>query len=267
LETRHEARLEAEPKELTLFFSDIRAFSTTVESLPSQALAEWLGDYLEVMAETVSEHGGTVDKFIGDAVMAFWNAPRPVEDHAYRAVLAAFACQEAIGRLADAEHLYTRIGIHTDTVLVGNFGSPERLNYTALGDGVNLASRLEGVNKLYGTRIIISEATFRRIEGRIDCRRLDRIAVKGKAQATDIYQPLGPSGSLSPQRLEAARAYERALDHYLVGQFAAAHAAFLALLEQSPGDQAANVMAERCAALAGSAPPAEWTGVYELQSK
>lgn len=267
LATRQEVGLGGELRELSLFFSDVRDFSTTAESLPPATLAQWLGDYLGLMAETVDRFGGTVDKFIGDGVMAFWNAPRAEPDHAFHSVLAAFACVEAVSALEDADRLHTRIGIHSGEAVVGNFGSPDRLNYTVVGDGVNLAARLEAVNKLYGTQILITRATWERLGGRIACRHLDRIAVKGKAQATDIYEPLGLADGLPPDRLEGARRYELALDRYLAGDFAEAHAAFDALLRDDPGNRAAGVMVERCASLLRQPPAEDWCGVFELHSK
>jgi adenylate cyclase len=254
-------------EELTIFFSDIRGFSTFSEELAPEKLADMLGQYLQTMTNVVSDSGGTVDKFIGDAVMAFWNAPRPVEEHAYKAVVAALDCQQAITKLEDAELLYTRIGIHTGRVMVGNFGARERMSYTVLGDGVNLAARLEGVNKEYGTRILISQPTFEQIRDRIACRRIDRIAVKGKSQATDIYEVLGRKDSVANGVLAAATIYEQGLDAYFAQEFNEALAKFEQALVEKPGDKAAQLMIARCRRYLVEPPPAGWTGVSAMESK
>jgi adenylate cyclase len=260
-----EPRLGGRVEELTLFFSDIRGFAAFAEANEA-TLAAVLGRYLQTMAETVADHGGTVDKFIGDAVMAFWNAPRAVEDHPYQAVLAAIRCREAIRALDQGDALYTRIGLHTARVVVGNFGAPERLAYTALGDGVNLAARLEGVNKEYGTQILITEETYRRLDGRIACRRIDRIAVKGRTLPTDIHEVLGEVGAVAPALLDAARVYEAALAAYLDRDFALAARLFADAERRRPGDVAAAVMRARAEQYCREPPPA-WTGVFAMQSK
>jgi adenylate cyclase len=254
-------------EELTVFFSDIRGFAAYAEAHDPTVLADVLGRYLQTMAETVAAHGGTVDKFIGDAVMAFWNAPRAVDDHAYQAVLAAVRCREAIRGLGHGDALYTRIGLHTARVVVGNFGAPERLAYTALGDGVNLAARLEGVNKEYGTQILVTEETYRGIGGRMVCRRIDRIAVKGRTLPTDIHEVLGEPGAVPPALVEAAQVYAAALDAYFGRSFAEAARLFEEAERLRPGDVAAAVMRARAEGYLLTPPPAEWTGVFAMTSK
>jgi adenylate cyclase len=226
-----------------------------------------LGNYLHLVAETVAAHGGTVDKFMGDGVMAFWNAPRSVDDHAYRAVLAALGCRDAIANLDRADELYTRFGLHTAKVMVGNFGAPERFAYTVLGDGVNLASRLESINKEYGTGVLISEATFLRIEGRIECRRIDRILAKGKSLSTDIYEVLGEPSLVPASILAAARTYETGLVAHLSRDFERAAELFRRAGEERPDDKAAQVLLSRSIAFIEVPPPLDWTGVFALPSK
>lgn len=254
-------------EELTIFFSDIRGFSTFSEELTPEQLADMLGRYLQTMTNTVSNEAGTVDKFIGDAVMAFWNAPKPVEDHAYKGVVAALACQEAVGKMKEADLLYTRIGVHTARVMVGNFGAVDRMSYTVLGDGVNLAARLEGVNKEYGTRIMISEATYAQVRGRIVCRRIDRIAVKGKSQATDVYEVLGLEGKVSADMLEAAKAYEEGFAAYLDRDFAGALMKFRHAADKRGDDKAVETLMERCQKYIHEPPPATWTGTSAMETK
>jgi adenylate cyclase len=204
---------------------------------------------------------------MGDGVMAFWNAPRPVEDHAYRAVLAALRCRDAIAKLDRANSLYTRFGLHTAKVMVGNFGAPDRFAYTVLGDGVNLASRLESINKKYGTGVLISEATFVCIEGRIECRRIDRIAVKGKSASTDIYEVLGERSLVPPSVVAAARTYEAGLMAHLSRDFERAASLFRQASEERPDDKAAQLLLARSIAFLEVPPPEDWTGVFAFQSK
>jgi adenylate cyclase len=254
-------------EELTIFFSDVRSFTSFAESTDPTTLGDTLGRYLHLVAETVAAHGGTVDKFMGDGVMAFWNAPRSVDDHAYRAVLAALRCRDAITGLERADALYTRFGLHTAEVMVGNFGAPDRFAYTVLGDGVNLASRLESINKKYGTQVLVSEATFLLIEGRIECRRIDRIAVKGKAMSTDIYEVLGERSLVPPSIVAAARTYEAGLLAHLGRDFVRAVRLFRQASEERPDDKAAHVLLARSLAFFEVPPPEDWTGVFAFQSK
>jgi adenylate cyclase len=254
-------------EELTIFFSDVRSFTSFAEATDPAELADALGSYLHMVAETIADHGGTVDKFMGDGVMAFWNAPRPVEDHAYRAVLAALRCRDAIAELDRADSLYTRFGLHTAKVMVGNFGAPDRFAYTVLGDGVNLASRLESINKKYGTGVLISEATFVRIEGRLECRRIDRIAVKGKSLSTDIYEVIGERSLVPPSVVAAARTYEAGLDAHLSRDFERAASLFRQASEERPDDKAAQLLLARSIAFLEVPPPESWTGVFAFQSK
>jgi adenylate cyclase len=189
--------LGGERRELTLLFSDIESFTTVSESLEPEEVMLQLSEYFDAMTKEIMAEQGTVDKFIGDAVMAFWGAPRDVSDPALHACRAALRCQERLAELNDqwaAEgrpRFKTRIGLHTDSVVVGNVGSSERMNYSAIGDGVNLASRLEGLNKQYGTWIMVSEATYQLIKNHFACRLLDEVVVKGKTRPVRVYELLG----------------------------------------------------------------------------
>jgi adenylate cyclase len=190
-------RLGGERREVTVFFSDIRGFTTIAETLPPEALAELLNEYLGAMTDIVFRHEGLLDKYIGDAVMAFWGAPVPNPDHAARCcraaldMLAALATLHERWRTAGLPLLHIRVGIHSGEAAVGNFGSARRFSYTAMGDSVNLASRLEGLNREYGTTILISEATLDAIGDEFLCREVDRVRVRGRSQPVGVYELLG----------------------------------------------------------------------------
>lgn len=262
-----EPQLGGRAETLTILFSDLEGFTTFAEAQPPDALGRVLGDYLAVVAGIIAEEGGTVDKFIGDAVMAFWNAPRPVPDHAVHAVAAAVRCRDSLADRPDALPLRTRFGLHTAHVVVGNFGAPDRFSYTALGDGVNLAARLEGINDVYGTSIVVSTETRGLVADRFECRRLDRIAVKGKRVATEIHEVLGVKGQVPETLLRARDAYEAALAAYLGGDFARAGTLFAEALTLRPDDTAAGLMRSRSAAFAADPPPPGWDGVFVMRSK
>lgn len=186
---------------LTIFFSDLESFSTLSEKIPSRELLIRVSAYLEVVTRAVNQEAGTIDKFIGDGVMAFWGAPNLLEDHAWRACVAALRVQEGmeeLNRQSEGENwqrLNVRIGIHSDAVLVGNIGSQERMSYTVIGDGVNVAARLEGLNKEYGTRICISHNVFKEAGERLLVRPIEEVTVKGRRTAVPIYELLAAHGA------------------------------------------------------------------------
>jgi adenylate cyclase len=267
-ETRQEPVLGGELRDVSIMFTDIQDFTRFAEEMPPDALAQALGRYLEVMTKAIHGLGGTIDKFIGDAIMAIWNAPRPSSDHAERACGAALACVQASRLLHESPEwegrppFHTRFGIHRDRVLVGHFGAPDRMSYTALGDGVNLASRLEALNKQYGTAVMVSEAVHDAAQGAFAFRLLDRVAVKGKTRAVRVYELLGPSGATQVLS-SVVSVYERALGAYFDGRFDEA----LALLQEQAQDGPSRVLAERCRALHANPPPADWDGVYVARVK
>ncbi len=267
--TGREPELGSEPMTVTLLFSDIKGFTTLAERTAPNELARMLGRYFEVMAKALQGCGGTIDKYVGDAIMAVWNAPAPIPDHARRACEAALAAQAAAESLFTSSEwegrppLVTRFGLHTSDVLVGHFGAPDRLSYTCLGDGVNLAARLEGLNKQYGTLLLVSDALRAAADPGFVFRLLDVVAVSGKGQAVRVYELLGPQG-LSGPRVDRARRYEEAFESYLRRDFTRARAAFEALGSDDPP---AAVLADRCRRLLASPPPADWDGVYVATSK
>ena len=189
---------------LTIFFSDLEGFSTLSEEVPSQELLLRVSAYLELVTKTVNQEHGTIDKFIGDGVMAFWGAPALLEDHAWRSCVAAARIQRGMDALnerwtADGlKPLNVRIGIHSDAVLVGNIGSKERMSYTVMGDGVNVAARLEGINKEFRTRILISHSVFKEAGERLCVRPVDDVTVKGRRSKVPIYELMGVYGADDP---------------------------------------------------------------------
>ncbi len=262
---RLEPRLGGELRELTILFTDIRDFTSFSERLAPDALAAALGCYLEAMTGAVHAHGGTVDKYVGDAVMALWNAPESVVEHTGRACAAALACREATEALFASPAwqglpaFYTRFGLHRDEVMVGHFGAPDRLSYTALGDGVNLASRLEGLNKAYGTQILVSEAVRQAAGAAFAFRLIDVVAVKGRSQGVRVYELLGPAGPTPPE----LASYERAFEAYQQRRFAEA----LGLLEAASDDPPSQVLASRCRRFLATPPGADWDGIFIAHEK
>jgi adenylate cyclase len=255
-------------EDISLLFTDVRGFTTLAETVEPDRLARLLGHYFSAMTAAIHEAGGTVDKYIGDAVMAMWNAPRPCPDHPIAACRAALACGARTRELfASAAWeglppLVTRFGIHHGSVMVGHFGAPDRFSFTAIGDGVNLAARLEGLNKLYGTTILVSDAIERDARGQFAFRRIDRVAVKGKSIGIDVFELIGERGA-DAERAAQVKAYEDALAAYFARDFVRA----LAMLEPLAGDGPARVLAARCAALHVAPPPADWDGTFAATEK
>jgi adenylate cyclase len=265
---KSEPVLGGEDAELTIMFTDIKNFTAFSEQLPPDRLAAALGLYLDVMARIIQqETRGTIDKYIGDAIMALWNVPEPVPDHPRLACQAALRCRDAVRVLSQSPDwcelppFETRFGLHTETALVGHFGAHDRMNYTAIGDAVNLASRLESLNKQYGTSIIASERIVEKTRDAFDFRLLDLVAVKGKSQAVKIYELLGAKGAGASG--ETADAYERAFAAYLARDFTGA----IAILEAQRTDPPSAVLLDRCRAFLDEPPPADWTGVHVSTSK
>lgn len=256
-------RLGGERRELTLLFSDLAGFTSMSEKLSPEDVARVINLYLTGMTRIIIAKGGTVDKFIGDAVMAFWGAPLDDSRHALHGVEAAIAMQAEMDALQSrfAEigvtgNVGLRIGLHSGPAVVGNMGSDERFDYTALGDAVNLASRLEGVNKAYGTRIMLSESTANLLAGAISLRPVDRVRVKGKAQAVEIFTPCTD--------LELIGLTQRAMEPYRAGNWPEAHEAWLLLAQTYPDDSLAPVFLSRIANFSEQS-PAAWDGSVALE--
>ncbi|MFZ2158897.1 MAG: adenylate/guanylate cyclase domain-containing protein [Bradyrhizobium sp.] len=242
------ARLGGAVRPMSVMFVDLAGFTGMSERMGDRIIP-LLSRYFDSVSAQVQRHGGTIDKFIGDAVMAFWGAPASNPDHAADCCRAALACQQAVGELAlvddEGRAVTIRIGINSGEMLVGNIGSEVRLNYTVIGDAVNIASRLEGTNKLYGSRIIIGPETRRLAGSQIFVRELDRLAVYGRSGGLQIYELLGMADEFadSPRWVEH---YEAGLASYRARDFAAAIPDFEKVVNLRNQDQASSVMIERC---------------------
>jgi len=266
-------KLGGEKKVLTVLFSDVRGFTSISEKLDPEILVSFLNEYLTPMTDLIFQHGGTLDKYMGDAIMAIFGAPLPQEDHPYK------ACSTAVKMLEELENLKRKwreqnlpeidigIGINTGPMSVGNMGSAQRFDYTVMGDAVNLASRLEGLNKLYGTRIIISEYTLREVQNlkkALFVRELDFVAVKGKKEPVKIYELLSLTEVLEWKDL--VEGFSTALQEYRLGNFERALALFQSLREIYPDDKPTQCFISRCETLLLS-PPSSWDGVYVAETK
>ena len=237
---------------LTIFFSDIAGFSALSEKIPANELVRRISDYLTIVTKAVNQESGTIDKFIGDGVMAFWGAPITIEDHARRACFAALRVQRDIGTLnssltsSGGAPLNVRIGIHSDAVIVGNIGSTERLSYTVLGDGVNVAARLEAINKTYGTCICISQTVYREAGDSLCVRPIGDVQLKGRRSRIVIYELMGAFGAeieLEPSDavMRLAELSRQAFEVHISGDVEGALVLYQKILEEHPNDQVTQV--------------------------
>ncbi len=260
-------KLGGERRLLSIFFSDLEGFTGISEGLEPEELTALLNDYLSAMTDIIHAEGGTVDKYEGDAIIAFWNAPLQQADHAERCVRAALRCQEKLASMRPAfrerigKDLRMRIGINSGPAVVGNMGSHTRFDYTMLGDAVNLASRLEGINKEFGTYTVISEATRELIAGAYPVRELSRVSVVGRREPVTIHEPMLPAEHAS--RKEDLGIFAEGLKEYYRGRFDKAESIFTGLGDRDP---AARAYAGKCRSLI-KAPPDVWNGVWVVTSK
>jgi class 3 adenylate cyclase/ABC-type nitrate/sulfonate/bicarbonate transport system substrate-binding protein len=250
--------LGVEPRFLTIFFSDLENFSSHSETLAPADLLAQISTYLEEVSAAIAEEGGTVDKFIGDGVMAFWNAPAQRPDHVLRACAGALRAARRMERVNDAweaegrPRIRIRIGLNCSDVLVGNIGSSARLSYTALGDGVNVAARLEGINKMFGTTICISDSIYEQVRAEILARPLKRVQVKGRKTKFMIYELIALRTSDDPELgvrdrdLQLSEMSWRASQLIEAGEFPAAERAYRTILEMFPGDPVAKHLLSEC---------------------
>lgn len=264
-----EPRPGGSTRPMTVVFADIAGFTGLSERMGDRIIP-LLSSYLDLVSGEINSHGGTIDKFIGDAVMAFWGAPAVMRDHAVKACGAALACQRAVrdgGPVDDHGHrLKMRIGINSGDMLVGNIGSDVRLNYTVIGDAVNIASRLEGASKEYGTEIIIGEETRRLAGADIHVRELDRLTVYGRSGGLQIYELLAmaENGSAAPGWVAS---YEAGLACYRARDFAAAMDCFQQALAERGDDPPSRVMMERCRRFLRTPPDMDWQATNAMRVK
>jgi adenylate cyclase len=272
IEHPEKLNLYGEFYDTTVVFTDLAGFTSLSEKMEPMDLRELLTEYFSEMVEAMLTQNGTLDKFIGDAMMCFFGVPVRTPEHARQGVLTAWEMQHRLQRLNTRwierkfPPLSMRIGINSGRVVAGNMGTTNVFNYTIMGDPVNLGARLESANKQYGTNLMMGETTYNMTKGEFDTRWLDCIRVKGKEQAVSVYELLGPVGTMDGPRMEQIRLYESAFAAYLKQDFQTA----IQLLEQllhSGHDQPAVVLKERCESYLQSPPGDDWDGVYTMTSK
>jgi adenylate cyclase len=274
LENNEQVELGGKIIEGTVYFSDIKNFTETCEMLQPKELVTLLNEYFSLATAEILKRDAMLDKYIGDAVMAIFGAPIPRTDHAPVACLTALQVQRVLhtryggpSRTKHSPTFETRMGLNTGNMVVGNIGSATRLDYTAIGDTVNLASRLEGVNKIFGTHIIVSESTFEQARDVIEVRELDFLRVKGKKIPIRIFELLGEKGSLSELKKEKNELFGEGLQLYRKKQFRKAWSVFKSILRFDPNDGPSHTYLNRCTVLQNHRLPRNWDGVSTLTSK
>jgi adenylate cyclase len=261
-----------EIEDLTVMFSDIRDFTNLSEGMSPDELVRLLNEYFGAMTDILFKHLGTLDKYIGDAIMAFWGSPYPLKNHAYHACCCA---TEMVAHLAELNRNWIAqgrspiaigIGLNTGPVNVGNMGSDKRLAWTVMGDNVNLSSRLEGMTKEYRTQIIISETTYAQVAQQFAAREVDKIRVKGKKHPVTIYELLAPLSERSKYE-ELLTAYNCALECYRAHNWMEAAGKFGNIMATHPYDGPTQVLLQRCLEFIDQPPADDWDGVYIMKSK
>ena len=271
LENPQLAGLGGDERDLTVMFSDIRGFTSMSEKMSPDGLTRFLNEYLTPMTDILIQREGTLDKYMGDAIMAFWGAPVSQDDHAERASLAALDMLEKLDELKAQWHeegkpeIDIGIGLNSGLMRVGFMGSERMRNYTLLGDNVNLGSRLEGINKQYGTNCIVSEETYKAASAKVFGRVLDAVRVKGKREPITIYELRG-KGRPSDSEKKFIEVFEQALNLYRTQAFEEAKQSFIELHE-STGDKTSKIYSERCDFFLENPPSKDWDGVFEMTTK
>jgi len=266
-------KLGGEKAELSVMFSDLSGFTTLSESMPSDVLLQVLNSYLNEMSELIHEQEGTLDKYIGDAIMAFWGAPDASPDHAWRACFAALACQRRLAELAPVWEktygvkLMARIGINTDEMTVGMVGSERLHNYSVIGDAVNLASRMEGANKPFGTSIMISQRTVDLAQGKIEVRPIANLQVKGKTKPVAVYELLARKGELNEKQKILQQTFTGAVAAFLKQEWSMAEKLLQEVLQLDPNDVLAKRYLKETRQYAIVPPGMDWNGVFKLDEK
>ena len=259
---------------MTVFFSDIESFTSISETLPPEQLLDYLNEYLSAMTDIILEHDGMLDKYIGDAIVSVWGAPILRDDHAKIACKASLDMQKVLVELrskwaAEGKPKFkARIGLNTGFMTIGNVGSHQRLSYTVIGDVVNLASRLEGINKQYGTYIMISEYTYAEAKDDFQMRELDLIRVKGKNEPVTVYELLEESGIALPEdRQKIVQHYSDGLNYYKDKAWDEALAQFEKSLKIDPQESPTLLYVDRCRHFIDNPPPPDWDGVWVFTTK
>ena len=268
-------KLGGEQRHMTAMFTDIRGFSTISESLSPEALVHLLNEYLTGMSDLILDLGGTIDKYEGDAIISFFGAPLDLRDHALRACQAAVRMKKIEEKLnvhfleagLAPSKLMTRMGINTGEMVVGNMGTVKKMNYTIMGDSVNLAARLEGVNKQYGTWLCVSEDTMAEAGEGIEVRRLDRIRVVGKAQPIRIFELVDEKGQMDQRKADIVGLFEVALTKFESRAWDEADQAFRKVLDIDPEDGPSKTYLDRVTKYKQTPPPDNWDGVFNLTMK
>jgi len=266
-------KLGGEKKELTVFFSDVAGFTTISEKLDPEDLVFLLNEYLSSMTDIILRYRGNVNKYLGDGIMAIFGAPRGEPTHASLACFAALENQAALARLREGwtargyPEMIARIGINSGPLVVGNMGSQARMEYTVMGDSVNLASRLEGANKFYNTLILLGPRTYELAKPDIEAREVDILRVKGKLEPVVVYELLARKGALPAEKQHVVALYQDGLAAYKQREFTVAKERFEAARALDPSDGPTKVYLHRVQEYQAAPPPPDWDGVYVLQSK
>lgn len=266
-------KLGGEMREMTVMFSDVAGFTTISENLSPEELVHLLNIYLTAMTDTIMKYDGTVDKYEGDAIMAFWGAPLAQPMHARQACLAVLENRERLRGLNEElsqkglQQIFARCGLNTGPMNVGNMGSSQKFNYTVMGDAVNLASRLEGANKQYGTGLMVSETTYEAAKADVEVRELDLLRVKGKNVPIKVFELVCRKGELTDAQKKAFGIYMEGLNLYRDRQFKKALSKFEQSGEILPKDGPSQTYAGRCSNYIEKAPPKDWDGVFVMTTK
>jgi adenylate cyclase len=259
-------------KNVTIFFSDVRGFTTISEKLTPEQLVHFLNIYLTHMSDIILDNKGVIDKYIGDAIMAFWGAPIETKRHAHLACDTSLKMMERLRKMQiefekeGLPHIDIGIGLNSGDCVIGNMGSTKRFDYTAMGDTVNLAARLEGLTKQYGVKILIGEKTYDKIEKAFVCREIDFVQVKGKNEGVTIYELVCRKSKVSSQQLSYIKTYERGFHYYKKKKFKEAIVEFEKCLNIKD-DLAAKAFIKRCREYIKNSPAKNWNGIYEWKSK
>ena len=264
--------MEGESREMTVLFTDVRGFTTIAEGLDPKELSLLMNEFLTPLTETIYDRRGTIDKYIGDCIMAFWGAPLPDPAHARNAVAAALEMQRTLKglqpyfRSRNWPEIHIGVGLNTGRMSVGNMGSRIRLAYTVMGDAVNLASRLEGLTKEYGADIIVGENTRAEVSD-IVFRELDRVRVKGKDSAVMIFEPVGAEGEVGEDKLEILERFHAALQLYREQKWDRAERAFTELGAIPSESRLSQTFLQRIAILRANPPGSGWDGAFTFETK